>query len=314
MVMIIHKIENRLAEETYVALYIQKLKKLMERIDQRLSQMFKKINKEGNWSNAELAKYNRAIKLREQIRGEIKKYSKDFTSSYRNDLAKLYKKETLFTQKILKQLPKLGITEGQLDTLPTRAIKSEVVDLVMIKGKTMREYVSKYGQDVAFKVEQEVFESIALGENPRETARRLKHLESRMMNRVEMTVRSWNLAIYNQANMMVYKQADIKQVLYLATLDARTCPECFSDHNEIYRIENAPALPRHPQCRCTLAPYIKGMVDKAREYDDWLRDGRRSDKQLKKIKNGIESYMKSGKITEKEGKHLIGIINYALDH
>lgn len=305
--MLIHKIENRLKEERYVDRYQAKLAKLLDKIDTRLARTFKKANREGRWSNAELAKYNRDMKLRDQIRREVVAYRRDVTRDYRDDLARLYKNETLFTQDMLRNIPQLGIT-NELNTLPTQAIKSEVVDAVQIKGKTMVEYVRKYGQDVAFRVEQEVFESVALGEHPRKTTRRLRHLEQSMSNRVEMTVRSWNNAIYNRANDMVYDQAGIEKLLYLATLDIGTCPECAVDHNKIFRRDEIILLPRHPQCRCTYAPYIAGMVEEARSYTDWLGDGRRSDAQLEDITGQIRGFMRRGRITKREGNHLLGII------
>jgi SPP1 gp7 family putative phage head morphogenesis protein len=309
--MLIQKIQNRLDEEEYVQKYVNKLEKTVNRIESDMQDMFVRVNQDGGWSRAELAKYNRAQKLRSQIRQQIKKYRNGFVSDYRDDLAAMYRDETLFTQNALSDIPQLGITT-EFDRLPTQAIKSEVVDIVTIKGKTMQEYVSKYGVDLAFRVEQEMFESIALGENPRKTARRLRNLQGQMANRVEMTIRSWNNAIYNQSNMMVYEQADIEKVLYLATLDLRTCSICAADHNKIYTRADVPLLPRHPNCRCAYSPWIEGYTEKADGYGAWLRDGRRSRAQVDEVLARTKSFMRRGLISEEEGNYLLGLIGQAI--
>jgi SPP1 gp7 family putative phage head morphogenesis protein len=278
-----------------------------------MMQMFKKSNNKGNWTQAELAKYNRKMKLKEQIRSEIKKYKSNFISNYRDDLAGLYKNESLFTQNLLKNTSELGINQ-EFNRLPTRAIKSEVVDSVTIKGKTMTEYVSRYGNDLAFRIEQELFESVALGENPEKTARRLNEATKKLgYNRVEMTTRSWNNAILNQSNLDVYEQANLEKVRYLATLDVRTCPECSVDHNNVYVIGEQPFLPRHPDCRCAYSPFIESEVtNPARTYEGWLLDGRRSPEQLNKVLSQVKSYTNRGIIRKKEGRHLIGVIGAAM--
>jgi SPP1 gp7 family putative phage head morphogenesis protein len=311
--MLIHKVENRLNEEEYADKYIEQLEKTVETIDNEIMKIFKKANDKGQWSNAEMAKYNRKEKLRKQIRGQIRQYKNSFISKYRDDLTQMYKEEALFTQDLLKDVPTLEISD-QFDTLPTQAIKSEVVDSVNIKGKTMTEYISKYSTDLAFRIEQEVFESIALGENPNRTSRRLYGISDQMgKNRVDATTRSWMNAIFNQANLDVYKQGGLEKVRYLATLDARTCPVCSADHNRIMTIDEVIFLPRHPFCRCAYSPYINTeLTGPATGYDEWLLDGRRSIEQLQTVLNRTKRYMRAGRIKKKEGQHLVGIIGAAM--
>lgn len=308
--MLIHKIESRLLEEEYVKKYLKMLQNTLDRIDKELMQIFVRVNKDGKWSNAELAKYNRKMKLREQIRQEVKKYKKQFLAIIRDDLAELYRNESLYTRDILKRNIKTSYT---FDRLPTQAIKSQVVDTIEIKGKTLAEYIEKYSTDLVFRVEQEIFDSIVLGENPRETARRLNDIYNTMArHRVEMTTRTWQLAIYNRSNIDVYEQAGIKKVRYLATLDSRTCPVCAKDHNKVMKLGEEIFLPRHVYCRCAYAPFIDSKTtEPATGYEEWLKDGRRSKEQLDKVQKDVERYMDKGLISEKEGKHLLKIINQA---
>ena len=311
--MLIHKIENRLDEEKYADKYIRQLEQTIENIDNDIMKNFKKANEKGQWSNAEMAKYNRKEKLRKQIRNQVKQYKKSFIGDYRDDLAAMYKKEALFTQDMLKDVPKLEISD-QFDALPTQAIKSEVVDGVNIKGKTMTEYISKYSTDLAFRIEQEVFESIAVGENPNKTSRRLYGISEQMgKNRVDATTRSWMNAIFNQANLDVYQQGGLQKVRYLATLDAHTCPICSADHNKVMKIDEVIFLPRHPNCRCAYSPFIDTeLTGPATGYDEWLLDGRRSREQLQAVLNRTKRYYRAGRIKKKEAQHLTGIIGAAM--
>ncbi len=69
----------------------------------------------------------------------------------------------------------------------------------------------------------------------------------------------------NAAALATYRaNADVVQgVEYLATLDSRTCPVCAPSHGQTWDLEDpaAPAIPRHPRCRCFYAPVLKSWTD-----------------------------------------------------
>ena len=82
--------------------------------------------------------------------------------------------------------------------------------------------------------------------------------------------------------------------LYVATLDSRTCPVCYSKSGKKYQIGEGPLPILHPGCRCFQAPDIKtweelgfgdlpefgsfqrasasGPVDADISFNDWLKD------------------------------------------
>ena len=44
----------------------------------------------------------------------------------------------------------------------------------------------------------------------------------------------------------------IDYVMYMATLDSHTCPDCASNDGKVFKLDEKPVeLPRHPQDRCT---------------------------------------------------------------
>ncbi|GFZ26619.1 minor capsid protein [Lactobacillus corticis] len=68
-----------------------------------------------------------------------------------------------------------------------------------------------------------------------------------------------------QATAQFYKDSDIEQYQYLATLESHTCDQCAHLDERIFYVKdkveglNYPLI--HPYCRCTTVPYIKDLPD-----------------------------------------------------
>lgn len=112
-----------------------------------------------------------------------------------------------------------------------------------------------------------------------------------MANMVRSVVQHTN----NVAVQSVYaKNSDVLNGwLYVATLDSRTCPVCFSQSGKEFPLGEGPLPIRHISCRCFQAPAIKswaelgfdlpefgkfdraakgGPVDADISFNDWLKD------------------------------------------
>nr|DAF09965.1 MAG TPA: minor capsid protein [Caudoviricetes sp.] len=76
-----------------------------------------------------------------------------------------------------------------------------------------------------------------------------------------------------EATAKFYKDSDIKQYQYLATLETHTCEACAHLDERIFDVKdkregiNYPLL--HPYCRCTTVPYMEGLPDIPTR---WYRD------------------------------------------
>ena len=46
------------------------------------------------------------------------------------------------------------------------------------------------------------------------------------------------------------KATGVKKVKYNSILEKNTCPVCESRHGNVYKFENKPEIPNHPQCKC----------------------------------------------------------------
>ncbi|MFM1573032.1 hypothetical protein EQF93_02645 [Helcococcus ovis] len=128
------------------------------------------------------------------------------------------------------------------------------------------------------------------------TAQMAMELNSRMntgLHNASRLIRSETMHQMNEINKVSMKEAGINKVQEIVTLDERTSNECSPHNKKIHDIDKAPILPRHPNCRCVLVPYVD--VDKiADEFD------RREDEII--LKSEIDAYrsenFKANKIEE----------------
>jgi SPP1 gp7 family putative phage head morphogenesis protein len=76
-------------------------------------------------------------------------------------------------------------------------------------------------------------------------------------NKAITIARTETLAAGNAAAKERYKSAGIDKVEWVSAYDDRICEECESLHGNVYPIGDTPDIPVHPNCRCTLIPYIE---------------------------------------------------------
>jgi SPP1 gp7 family putative phage head morphogenesis protein len=69
--------------------------------------------------------------------------------------------------------------------------------------------------------------------------------------------------MHNDATVQSYKTMGVKEYIYLATLDARTCSVCGALDEKVFQVSEAQTgvnlPPMHPNDRCTIAPKIPGV-------------------------------------------------------
>lgn len=108
------------------------------------------------------------------------------------------------------------------------------------------------------------------GQSVTQMAVNLNNVMGKGFNESLRLVRTESMHYMNQAALMRYQDAGIEQVQIIAALDERTCPECGKYHEKIYSIDKCPVLPFHPNCRCTIIPYVDKVGGAALEDGDYL--------------------------------------------
>lgn len=98
---------------------------------------------------------------------------------------------------------------------------------------------------------------LALGQNPRETARQVRRAFGTGLARALTISRTETLRAYRQATLLDYQANDdlLEGWIWSCALDRRSCPVCWAMHGRVFKLRQQP--PMHPQCRCNLSPQLK---------------------------------------------------------
>lgn len=112
---------------------------------------------------------------------------------------------------------------------------------------------------------RELVNGVALGYNPRKTARLMAQGARGSLKRMNVIARTESLRVYRFANLESYKESGVV-ISYerLATHDNRVCAACLMDEGTEYGLDEMMAL--HPQDRCTLVPIVEGL-----KRPQWLK-------------------------------------------
>lgn len=96
------------------------------------------------------------------------------------------------------------------------------------------------------------------GESIDKMARKItKQFESKAYQSKRLVV-SETARIIGQARENIYADSGVQKVEWLATLEQNTCEICAKLDGKVFDLDDPkkPKIPRHPNCRCDLIPYI----------------------------------------------------------
>ncbi|MDO4778519.1 MAG: minor capsid protein [Tissierellia bacterium] len=134
------------------------------------------------------------------------------------------------------------------------------------KGSNFSKRVWKNSKKLENELNTQVKKGILMGKPTAQIAMELDKSMNVGLSNSARLVRTETMHHMNDVNLQHMKSNGVKQVEEVVTLDERTSSTCKVHNKKIHDIEKAPILPRHPNCRCVLVPYIN--VDKlAKEFD-----------------------------------------------
>lgn len=122
----------------------------------------------------------------------------------------------------------------------------------------------------ADRLTQELINGVALGYNPRKTARLMAQGMASSRERMEVIARTETLRVYREANRQSYKASGVVNgYRRLATHDNRVCAACLMDEGHFYELNEE--MPEHPQGRCALVPIVDGVKEPVwQQGADWF--------------------------------------------
>jgi SPP1 gp7 family putative phage head morphogenesis protein len=71
--------------------------------------------------------------------------------------------------------------------------------------------------------------------------------------RATLIARTETLRAHNEGRKVFYRQVGVTKVQWLTAHDERTCPTCRPLDGRVFGLDDAPAIPSHPGCRCCWA-------------------------------------------------------------
>lgn len=236
-------------------------------------------------------------------------------------------------------------TTLEVSLLPEKVLTAEQAQTLIseswVSGKTVSEMLSNSEESFRSAFKEQIRQGYAAGETNDQIIRRikgytdksgLKHNGIAEMSRksAETMVRTAVMGVANDARWKLYESnSDILQgVMWVATLDERTCPECRARDGKMWDMNRQPVgdntfpfelPPHHRQCRCTLTCCLKrygdikgrkdlakaspstrasmdGQVPNSMTFEDWF--AQQSDTRQREILGaGRYELYKSGKIS-----------------
>jgi len=81
------------------------------------------------------------------------------------------------------------------------------------------------------------------------------------------------MSAYNGAARSRYEQSGVAYLQWIATPAEGTCSLCYARNTKVWKIAEAPSVPAHPRCRCTILPVSSlDQIDTA-FYEAYSQDG-----------------------------------------
>lgn len=186
-----------------------------------------------------------------------------------------------------------GPRRANLAVSLVRADQSQIYEMVKRATEQITSLALPVSAQTTAVIKRELLRGIAVGDNPRSTARRMvRSMEDRFeggLARALVISRTETLdAMRRAAKASDVANADIvTSWIWISELSTRTCPACVAMHGSVHDVEEDGPL-GHQQCRCMRVPKTKSWRELGFDIDDpadtvqdpeaWF-DGLKPDKQ-----------------------------------
>ena len=235
-----------------VALLAAAHKDLRERIDKRLAKIVEEGFDPGPTTTARL------LKIEDEIRGILNRPHREIDAELRQYLGDTARSSARFTKDLFADKVVAVVNFG----LPAVGVLKEIVDHNPIEGGVLKDWLAKLERDDVERAMAAIRIGLVQGEGVRQIVARVRKGGEITRRAAEMLVRTVANGVFNQARQRFFEANAkyLKEVVWISTLDSRTCPRCGWLDGRRYPVDSGPRPPEHPSCRCTVAPAIDGRL------------------------------------------------------
>lgn len=186
---------------------------------------------------------------------------------------------------------------GRWDRLPVEAV-SDLVGFTA-DGSPLRDLLDELGDSASQAVRDGLIEGLAIGQNPREIARRIRKELGGNLTRLLRISRTETLRAYREATRRNYQANDdiIAGWRWLAAKQARTCVMCLAMDGTFHTLDEH--LDDHPNGRCAYVPVLRGEEGDGPQWEtgaEWLEKSNEDIQRQVLGDAGYEAY-KAGAVT-----------------
>jgi SPP1 gp7 family putative phage head morphogenesis protein len=162
-----------------------------------------------------------------------------------------------------------GLT-GAFNRLPIEAV--EHLAGFASNGSPLNRLLMLSWPDAAAGLTQELITGVALGYNPRKTAKMMAQGATGSLDRMMTIARTEQLRAYRSANLESYRASGVvTQYKRLATHDSRVCAGCLMAEGTVSELSEVMAT--HPNCRCTMVPIVRGLPSPQwKQGQEWFEE------------------------------------------
>lgn len=166
-----------------------------------------------------------------------------------------------------------GARRAELAATLVRADADQIYQMVLRSTQQITALSLPVSAQTTAVIKRELLRGIAVGDNPRSTARRMvRSMEDRFeggLARALVISRTETLdAMRRAAKASDKANADVvTSWIWVSELSARTCPACISMHGSVHDVDEDGPM-GHQQCRCMRVPKTKSWRDLGFDIDD----------------------------------------------
>lgn len=202
--------------------------------------------------------------LLSQLNDELAKYTRYADRTITDRQAQLAR---LGIDHAARAIEAQGVRAG-FARLPVEAVQNMVG--LAGNGSPLRTLLTASWPDAAEGLTQQLIRGIALGWNPRRTARAMAAGSTRSLDRMMLISRSESMRVYRAANLASYRNSGVVSgYRRLAARGTRTCFSCTLRDGEFIDLRDE--MDEHPSGRCTSVPIVMGVPEPTWQLGkDWL--------------------------------------------
>ena len=167
------------------------------------------------------------------------------------------------------------------------------------KGSNFSKRIWRNSKKLEKELNTQVKKGILTGKPTAQIAMELNKSMGTGLSNSARLIRTETMHHMNDINLAHMKDSGITKVKEIVTLDERTSSTCKVHNNKIHDIDKAPILPRHPNCRCVLVPYVD--VDETTKKETLVEDVNKKENIINSATTGYNiSYKEVDSDIEKE--------------